>query len=186
MTMGHYMKGTVLAVAGTALASSLAVGAAFAPTTMAAFTDTTVASANTATAGTVQVDVVDTAGAVTSDPRITITNAAPDMSTRQYTMKLKNNGSLAASLRVQAANLVPTGENLDDVLQVQVLDQLNNTVYTGKLSALDFTNESLAASSNIIYTFRVTWPDTAADDNPYQGAALTFDLTSDASSIAGQ
>ena len=184
--MGQYLKGTVVAIAGSALASAVAVGATLAPTTFAAFSDTTVAAANTAQAGTLQVDVVDNAGVVTQTPRITIQNAAPSMATRQSTLNIKNNGSLNASLRVTSANLAPVGENLDDVLIVNVVNAANEVVYTGKLSALDFSVLNLPATATETFTIKITWPDTAVDDNPYQGASLTFDLTADASSIAGQ
>ena len=184
--MGQYMKGTVVAIAGSALASAIAVGATLAPTTFAAFSDTTVAAANTAHAGTLQVDVVDNAGVVTETPRITIDNASPNMAMRKSTLNIKNNGSLTASMRVTSKNLVPVGQNLDDVLMVNVTDVSGAIVYTGKLSTLDFSVDELPATVTATYTVKITWPDTPADDNPYQGASLTFDLTADASSIAGQ
>ena len=109
------------------------------------------------------------------------------MAVRQYTLNLKKSGSLDASMRLHVANLVASEHNLDDVLQVQVLNQLNATVYTGKISNLDFTLANLPANASTIYTLKVTWPDEAlVDDNPYMGATLNFDLTADASSIAGQ
>lgn len=185
--MGIYNKGAVLAIAGSALASAIVVGASFAPSTLAAFTDTGASIGNSATAGTLNIDVVDNAGNVTSAARVAVTNASPAMATRAYTLSLKNSGSLDASLRVKAANLLPSGQSLDDVLKVQVIDQLGTTVYAGSVSALDFAKENLPASTTSIYTIKVTWPDDpAVDDNPYQGASLTFDLTADASVIAGQ
>ena len=185
--MGTYNKGAVLAIAGSALASTIAVGVSFAPSTFAAFTDTTTSSANSASAGTLNIDVVDNAGNVTSAARVVVENASPSMATRFSTLSVRNGGSLAASMRIHAANLLAGEHSLDDVLKVQVLDQLGETVYTGKVSGLDFTLASLPANTTTIYTIKVTWPDLAeVDDNPYQGASLTFDLTADASAIAGQ
>lgn len=185
--MGTYNKGAVLAIAGSALASAIAVGASFAPSTLAAFTDTGASIGNSATAGTLSIDVVDNAGNVTSAARVAVTNASPAMATQAFTLSLRNSGSLASSLRVKSSNLNAVGSSLDDVLKVQVFDQLNALAYEGKVSSLDFTLANLPASTTSIYTIKVTWPDDpAVDDNPYQGASLTFDLTADASVIAGQ
>ena len=183
----RYNKSAILAIASSALVSSVAVGTAFAPSTLAAFTDTTASTANTAAAGTLNIDVVDGSGNASSAARITVTNASPSMATRTYTLSLKNSGTLDASMRLQAANLIASSHNLNDVLKVQVYDQLSVNVFTGKIADLDFTLANLPANSSTIYTIKVTWPDDAAvDDNPYMGATLTFDLTADASSIAGQ
>lgn len=185
--MGTYNKGAVLAIAGSALASTIAVGVSFAPSTFAAFTDTTTSSANSASAGTLNIDVVDNAGNVTSAARVVVTNASPSMATQASTLSIRNSGSLASSLRIKTSNLNAFGKSLDDVLRIQVFDQLNNIAYEGKVSGLDFTLASLPANTTTIYTIKVTWPDLAeVDDNPYQGASLTFDLTADASVIAGQ
>ena len=185
--MGTYNKGAVIAIAGSALVSAIAVGASFAPSTFAAFTDTTTSSANSATAGTLNIDIVDNAGNVTSAARVVVSNASPSMATRTNTLSVRNDGSLAASLRIHSLNLLAGAKSLDDVLKVQVLDQLGETVYTGAVSGLDFTLPNIAASATANYTIKVTWPDDpAVDDNPYQGASLSFDLTADASVIAGQ
>lgn len=185
--MGIYNKGAVLAIAGSALASAIVVGASFAPSTLAAFSDTGASIGNSATAGTLNIDVVDNAGNVTSAARVVIENAAPSMATRISTLSVRNGGSLAASLRIHSANLFASVQSLNDVLKVQVIDQLGTTVYTGSVSDLDFMIANLPASTTTAYTIKVTWPDDpAVDDNPYQGASLTFDLTADASVIAGQ
>jgi hypothetical protein len=185
--MAIYNKGAVLAIAGSALVSTIAVGASFAPSTFAAFTDTASSTANSATAGTLNIDVVDNAGNVTSAARVVVTNASPSMATRTYQLDVRNSGSLAASLRVRSNNLATSQQNLDDVLKIQVLDALGESVFQGKLSALDYLLPNLAADGTAHYTIKVTWPDDpAVDDNPYQGASLTFDLTADASVIAGQ
>ena len=105
---------------------------------------------------------------------------------RGYTLNLKNSGTLDAAMRIHTANLVASEHNLNDVLKVQVYDQLNNNVFSGKIADLDFTLANLPANASTIYTLKVTWPDEAlVDDNPYMGATLNFDLTADASSIAG-
>lgn len=180
-------KGAVIAIASSALFSTVAVGATFAPSTMAAFSDTTVSTANTAEAGTLNIDVVDGQGNATSAARVAVENASPSMAGRSYTLSLKNSGSLDASMRVHTVNLLASEHDLNDVLQVQVLNQLNATVFSGKIADLDFTLANLPANASTIYTIKVTWPDEAlVDDNPYMGATLTFDLTADASSIAGQ
>lgn len=185
--MGTHNKGAVLAIAGSALASTIAVGASFAPSTFAAFTDTTTSSTNSATAGTLNIDVVDNAGNVTGAARVVVENASPSMATRTSTLSVRNSGSLASSLRIRATNLVAIGKTLDDVLKIQIFDQLNNVAYEGKVSSLDFASENLPSNTTAIYTIKVTWPDLPeVDDNPYQGASLTFDLTADASVIAGQ
>ena len=183
-----YNKGALLAVASSALITSVAVGGTFAPSTLAAFTDTSVSTANTAEAGTLSIDVVDNQGNVTSAARVAVENASPAMLTRSYTLTLKNSGSLDSSLRVRSTNLLASEANLDDVLNVQVVDTVKSEiVYTGKISALDFTLNNLPSTSTAGYTIKVTWPDdVAVDDNPYMGATLSFDLTADASSVAGQ
>ncbi len=185
--MRKYNRAAVLAIAGSALVSTVAVGASFAPSTMAAFTDTTSSAANSAAAGTLQIDIVDNGGAVKTNAVIAVTNASPTMATRSYPLSIKNSGTLDASTRVRSVNLIGSSPSLDDVLEVQVLNQLNQVVYTGKISGLTFDSALLPASSTAIYTLKITWPDDpAVDDNPYQGATLTFDLTADASVIAGQ
>ena len=182
-----YNKRAALAIASTALFSSVAVGATFAPSTLAAFTDTTASTANSAVAGTLNIDVVDGAGNASSAARVTVENASPSMALRSYSLNLKNSGSLAASLRVHSANVTASVHNLNDVLKVQVIDADGTVVFTGKVADLDFTLANLPANASTIYTIKVTWPDDAAvDDNPYMGATLNFDLTADASSIAGQ
>lgn len=183
----RYNKGAVFAIASSALFSSVAIGATFAPSTLAAFTDTTASTANSAAAGTLNIDVVDGAGNASSAARVTVTNASPSMALRGYTLNLKNSGTLDAAMRIHTANLVASEHNLNDVLKVQVYDQLNNNVFSGKIADLDFTLANLPANASTIYTLKVTWPDEAlVDDNPYMGATLNFDLTADASSIAGQ
>ena len=185
--MAIYNKGAVLVIAGSALASTIAVGASFAPSTLAAFTDSATSSANSVTAGTLGIDIVDNAGNVTSAARVVVDNASPGMAMRSSTLSIRNSGSTDASLRVRAANLAAVGASLDDVLRIQVVDQLGTSVYTGTVGALDFTLANLPASATTAYTIKVSWPDDpAVDDNPYQGASLTFDLTADASMIAGQ
>lgn len=183
----EYNKRALFAITSSALFSSLAVGATFAPSTLAAFTDTTASTANSVTAGTLNIDVVDGGGNASSAARVTVTNASPSMATRTYTLTLKNSGSLDAALRVKTANLIASSPSLNDVLKIQVLDQLNATVYTGKVADLDFSLATMPANSTAYYSIRITWPDEAlVEDNPYMGATLTFDITADASSLAGQ
>lgn len=184
--MQHH-KGALLAIAGSALVSTLTVGATFAPSTLAAFTDTTTSTGNTAAAGTMQIDVVDNGGAVTSAASVAIANASPMMAVRTQQLSLRNSGSLAASMRVHVANLMASQHSLDDVLLVNVTDSTGSVVYSGKVSNLDFLVSNLPAASTAGYTIKITWPDDpAVDDNPYQGATMSFDLTADASVIAGQ
>lgn len=184
--MKKYNKGAVLAIAGSALVSTVAVGANFAPSTLAAFTDTTASSGNTAAAGTLNIAMLDDAGSVTNAATVAILNASPTMQTRTYPLRLVNQGTLAASMRVHSMNLDGTVPSLDDVLKVQILDQASNVVYTGKVSGIDFLQPNIGSASNATYTINVTWPDGGATDNPYQGATMTFDLTADASVVAGQ
>lgn len=183
----QYHKGAMLAIAGSALVSTIAVGATFAPGTLAAFTDDATSVGNSATAGTMHIDVVDNAGNVTNAATVQLTNASPNMKTRSYTLSVKNSGSLAASLRVRATNVVASENSLNDVLQVQVMDQLGESVFLGKVSDIDFSLVNLPGTATAGYTIKVTWPDLpGVDDNPYQGATLSFDLVADASVIAGQ
>lgn len=185
--MGTYNKAAILAIAGSALASTVAVGISFGPSTLAAFTDTAVSSANSASAGTLAIDVVDNTGTVTEAARVVVTNASPSMATRTQTLSIRNGGTLDAALRVRSLNLIASGQPLNDVLKVVVSDQLGVTVYQGTVADLDFLLANLPANSTATYTIKVTWPDLPeVDDNPYQGASLSFDLTADASSIAGQ
>ena len=182
-----YNKGAMMVVASSALLSSVAVGATFAPSTLAAFTDTSVSAANSAQAGTLNIDIVDNQGNATSAARVLLSNASPAMATRIYPLALQNSGSINASLRVRAANLIASSRNLNDVLKIQIFDMSNESVYVGKVADIDFQLANLPAGAVANYTIKITWPDEiAVDDNPYMGATLSFDLTADASSIAGQ
>ena len=182
-----YNKGAMMVVASSALLSSVAVGATFAPSTLAAFTDTSVSAANSAQAGTLNIDIVDNQGNATSAARVLLSNASPAMAPRSYELALRNSGTLTASMRIRSTNLVSSTSSLNEVLQAQVYDSENSIVFTGKIGDLDFLLTRLPAGAVANYTIKITWPDEiAVDDNPYMGATLSFDLTADASSIAGQ
>ncbi len=183
----YHHKGAIIAIAGSALASTLAVGATFAPSTLAAFTDTTTSTGNTATAGTMQIDVVDNSGTVTSAATVSVTNASPMMAAMTQTLNLRNSGTLDASMRVHSLIVSASNPSLNDVLKVDVTDSLGQSLYSGKVADLDFLVSNIPAATTYNYTVKVTWPDDlAVDDNPYQGATMSFDLTADASVIAGQ
>lgn len=179
----------VLKYSTTAATAGVAAVCAFAfagPQVFAEFTSTSVNQNNSADAGTLDVDLVDASGQVFTTPIVTIANAMPGMSTKTSTIRLKNNGSLPASVRLHSANLVPlTTANLNSVLVVKVLDGSSNQLYSGTLSGLTLNLASIAAGSTTTLTMEITWPDLpAVDDNPYQDASLTFEIAADAASIA--
>ena len=173
-----------------AAASVVAVSGAFAmsaPQAFAEFTSTSLNADNTAASGVVQVDLVDQAGAVLSNPIVNITNAAPSMATRSNTIKIKNNGTLPSAVLLHSGNLVvdPTSD-LNDVLVATIKDSTNNVLYTGTLENLSVSFAEIAAGATVTLTLEITWPDLAeVNDNPYQDAAMSFSIIADASNLIG-
>ena len=166
----------------------LAVGGAFAisaPQAFAEFTSSAQVTANQVHAGTVQVQLVDGAGAVLSTPIVNLTNAQPSMTTKTYTIRIKNKGSLPAAIELSSAGLVDaTAQSLDDVLHAVVKTAGGATVFDGKVSALSVPLASVAAGQLVELTLELTWPDVASvDDNPYQDGGLTFTLAVAASQL---
>jgi hypothetical protein len=167
-----------------ATTSVIAVFAWSIPQTFAAFTATTAISANTATAGTVGIQIVDSAGAVLTSPVFSIQDAYPAMPAQVSTIRLSNTGSLASAIELFAANLTPSNANLDDVLVLEVLDSDSTQLYLGKISDFNILLSSIPAESLEVLTLRITWPDlVAVNDNPYQAATLSFELAADSESI---
>ena len=182
-------KSLVLHKAGPALFTlGIAASCAFAlsaPSVFAGFTSSSTTSNNTATAGRLQVELVDANGAVSASPVVSVTGAMPSMTARTSTIRFKNNGTLPAAVLLHSNNLSASNVNtLDNVLVARVLDSNNNQLYSGTLSGLSINFASVAAGSTVVLTLELTWPDLpAVDDNPYQDASLTFELLADASSI---
>ena len=180
----------ILKKAGPALFTvGLAASCAFAlsaPSVFAGFTSRATTSSNTATAGRLQVEMVDAAGVVSTSPVVSITGAMPAMTARTSTIRFKNNGTLPASVLLHSNNVTSSSaSSLDTVLVARVLDSNNNQLYSGSLSGLSVNFASVAAGATTTLTLEITWPDVpTVDDNPFQDSSLTFELLADASSIA--
>lgn len=137
------------------------------------------ADAVTFSLGPLNVSFADQSGAPRSGPYIEVTGAAPGMRATTAVVRVVNTGKQDAMFRLAAKNLRPTGRrSLDDVLEATVSDASPGpSIYRGRLSTLAAEPAApLAPGESKAYVVSLTWPDTPADDNPYQGAALSFDL----------
>jgi hypothetical protein len=167
-----------------ATTSVIAIFAWSIPQTFAAFTATTSISANSATAGTVGIQIVDGSGNVLTSPVFSIEDAYPAMQAQVSTVRLSNTGSITSAVQLFSRNLTPSAANLDDVLQLEVLDSDSTQLFLGKISEFDVLLASIPAGTLKVLTFKITWPDLAGvNDNPYQAATLNFELAADSESI---
>lgn len=157
-----------------------------APTVFAEFTSTASVAANSASSGTLEVQLVDSNGAIQSSPYITLTNAQPAMAVSTHSVRVKNAGSLSSAIRVTSANVTPqSAADLNDVLQLKVLNATGTELYSGTINDLDIFFASVSPGSTMVLTFEIRWPDLpGVDDNPYQDAGITFEVVADASSLA--
>jgi hypothetical protein len=167
---------------------SLAAAGAFAlsaPSVFADFTSVSTVSDNSVSAGTVEVELVTSAGLLQTEPILAITDASPGMTAQTSSIRIKNNGTMAAAFELTAENLTfSSGADLNDVLRIVIRDQSNQVLYSGSISNLSVEIPSLAAGSTLTWGVSVDWPDLAqVDDNPYQGAALTFAFQVSASNL---
>ena len=155
------------------------------PGVVADFTSTSAVDSNQVSAGTVQVEIVDSNGGVRTTPFFSVINAAPEMLAQTSTILIKNNGSLAASLRFTATDLMnATSADLNEVLRVVIKDSDNQILYTGAIADLSIEVGNLAASETLTWQMTIDWPDLAnVDDNPYQASAISFALQVDASNL---
>jgi predicted ribosomally synthesized peptide with SipW-like signal peptide len=166
----------------------LAAGGAFAlsaPQTFAAFTSSAEVAGNSVEAGGLDVLLVDAAGTPLSAPIVSVANAQPAMTTKTFTVRVKNGGSLPGTVELHTAGLVDgTAASLDDVLVATVKNAGGTTLFSGKVSALSVVLASLAAGDTAVLTLELTWPDLpGVDDNPYQEASLSFSLVADSSQL---
>jgi hypothetical protein len=167
--------------------ASLAVAAVFAytiPNTFAQFTSQTKSRNNSLTAGTLGVKLIDADGNESSTPVINIVNAQPAMANQTSTIRIANTGSLNTDTRLYTTNVSASANNLNDVLTITLKDSQNITLYSGSISGLNVNFASLAPSTTKVLTAVVSWPDlVAVDDNPYQGANLSFEFAVDSASV---
>lgn len=170
------------------LVASLAVIGVFAitvPNTYAQFTTQTNSLNNSAEAGSVGVQLVDVDGNVSSTPIISIANAQPSMASQNSVIRIANTGSLATDIRLYVTNLTASANNLNDVLNVEIKDLQNNSLYNGSISNLDINFLNIQPGYTKELTVKVTWPDLInVDDNPYQAATLSFEFAVDSASTA--
>lgn len=171
-----------------ATSAALAIGGAFAvvaPQAFAEFTSNATIASNHVHAGTLQVQIVDATGQQLTAPIINLTDAAPAMSTKSYSLRLRNLGSLPAAVAIHVGSVVDaTANSLNDVLVATVKNAGGTTLYTGSLTGLSVELASIAAASTEVLTLELTWPDLpAVDDNPYQDAAITFAVLADGSQL---
>ena len=168
--------------------ASIAVAAVFAmtvPGTFAQFTSQAASQGNAAAAGTLNVQLVDSNGQSTSSPIINIANAQPAMANQTSVIRIANTGTLASDVHLYVKNLENSAANLDNVLQLTVKDLNDTVLYQGSISNLDLTLAELPALSTKVLNAIVSWPDLASvDDNPYQGANLSFEFAVDSVSIS--
>ena len=100
-------------------------------------------------------------------------------------IRIANTGTLPTNTRLYTTNLNSTAHNLDDVLKIELKNDQNLSLYSGKISNLSLNLANLAAGSTKAITAIITWPDDlAVDDNPYQGASLSFEFAVDSASIS--
>ncbi|MCX6402382.1 MAG: hypothetical protein NT032_00320 [Actinobacteria bacterium] len=172
----------------TLTVASLAVATVFAytiPNTFAQFTSQTKSRNNSLTAGTLGVKLLDADGNESLNPVINITNAQPAMASQSSTIRIANTGSLNTDIRLYSTNLSASANNLNEVLNIAIKDSQNNTLYSGTIASLSVNISSLAASTTKVLTATITWPDlVAVDDNPYQGATLSFEFAVDSVSVS--
>lgn len=170
-------------IAATAVATAFLLTV---PNAFAAFTSTAQSTSNSASAGTLSTIFVDGSGNVLASPLIQVVNAAPGMAAQSTSIRIKNVGTLPADARLRVTNLLSTtSANLNDVLLATITGSNSNVLYSGNIANLDVPLSSLQASSTTSLTLSITWPDLAnVDDNPYQDAALSFEVAVDASSIS--
>ncbi len=177
-------RGPLAVVGASALLSFLIVGAAI-PSSFASFAAEASTSENALTAGTLTVTVN---GARTAPALVTVNRAVPVMATREYTLTVRNTGTVAAGIVISSDNVGgSTPRSLDDVLRLVVKNAGGTVVYSGKVSDLSFDAGSFAGDVSRTYDLEITWPGNAsATDNLYQGADLTFDISAAATSLDGQ
>lgn len=171
----------VLLTCGLVASGTFALSA---PQAFGEFTSTASVTGNQVHAGTLQVQLVDASGNALTGPIVSVTDAMPAMATKTYQVRLRNAGSLPATVELHSSNLVDgTANSLNDVLVATVKDGAT-TLYSGTVSGLTAQLSSLAAGTTATLTLELTWPDLpAVDDNPYQDAVLTFALVADASQL---
>lgn len=167
---------------------SLAAAGAFAlsaPGVFADFTSLSTVAENSVSAGTVDVQLVSATGQIQTSPILAVTDAAPSMTAQTSSIRIKNNGTLAAAIELTSADLVASaGADLNDVLRLIVRDENNQVLYSGTVSGLSIEVASLAAGATVNWNISVSWPDlVGVDDNPYQGAVLAFEFQVAASNL---
>lgn len=171
----------------SAILASLAVAAVFAytvPTTYAQFTTQTSSQNNELEAGTLGVEIVDSNGLVSSDPIINVVNAQPGMANQVSAIRIANTGTLATDIRLYTKNLIASANSLNDVLNIELKNSNNETLYNGSIANLDVNFSAVQPGSTEILSADVSWPDlVTVDDNPYQGATLSFEFSVDSASV---
>lgn len=129
--------------------------------------------------GAFRVGLATEAGTALREPYFDTAGAMPGMAPRTEVVRIENDGTVNARWRLSVAGLVSHGErSLGEVLEVTVRDPASNVVlYQGALSALDVASRTVVEPGEAaILVVAVSWPDTPTDDNPYQGARLSFAL----------
>ena len=164
-----------------AISGSLAITA---PHAFAEFTSTSAVSGNDVAAGAIKVEIVDSNGAVQTSPIVSVANAYPAMSTKTFTLRVKNNGSLPAAVVLHSGNLVDaTASSLNSVL-VLTLKNGATSLYSGNISGLTHSFSQIDPGVQLTLTVEITWPDLpAVDDNPFQDGGLTFGIVADATQL---
>ncbi|MEN9692688.1 MAG: hypothetical protein RLZZ330_332 [Actinomycetota bacterium] len=180
--MKNQSKSMSIAIASIAVAGVFALTV---PGTFAQFTSQASSQGNAATAGTLAVQLVDSNGQATTSPVINIANAQPSMAGQTSTIRIANTGTLASDIRLYVTNLENSAANLDNVLQLTIKNSDDEVLYQGSISNLDLTISQLQAESTKVLSATVAWPDLVnVDDNPYQGATLSFEFAVDSASIS--
>jgi|GEM_PF-2773728 len=177
-------RGPFAVVGASALLTFLIVGAAI-PSSFASFAAEASTNENALTAGTLTVTVN---GQRTAPALVTVNRAVPVMAQRDYTLTVRNTGTVAAGIVISSENVGgSTARSLDDVLLLVVKNAGGTVVYSGKVSELSFDAGSFAGDASRTYDLELTWPGNASSmDNLYQGADLSFDISAAATSLSGQ
>jgi hypothetical protein len=118
---------------------------------------------------------------------VTVTNMVPgDQHTGSVT--IKNTGDVQGHFYLEPAFVTEDTKKIAEYLDLSIVDEKDNVVYEGKLSALPQEDlKTWTADEEHTYTFKVSFPDAkrlaaldgaggVGNDNQYMGATTTVDF----------
>lgn len=178
-------SGIILSVAAVLALGAFVTGPQIG--TLASFTAQSTSANSSVAAGNLHIGFVDATGNLTNTSTTVVANAVPDMDAKVSTITVRNTGSVYAAVSLKATNLsAHAGANLNDVLVINVKNAAGTTVYAGPVSGFTYSDPTAyAAGETRSFTYTITWPSTAKD-NDYMNAQFTFDTQTDAVSTGRQ